>query len=153
MRLYVVRHGNAGSSSAWDGPDTERPLSRKGEKQALGIADGLSTRPIARLVSSPSKRCVQTLEPLAERLGLTVEIDARLDETSSGTDALALAHALRHAEAVVCSHGDVIPDLLHVLANQGTVFRDPMVWPKGSTWVLRWDGDRITKARFVAPPT
>jgi 8-oxo-dGTP diphosphatase len=152
MRLYVVRHANAGSRSTWRGNDRDRPLSDKGEKQALGIADKLGSRPIRRVVSGPAARCVQTVEPLAERLGITVEIDRRLDEGHDGEDALELATELRSAEAVLCSHGDVIPDLLHLLANRGTVFRDPMVWPKGSTWALRWEDGRITRARFIPSP-
>jgi 8-oxo-dGTP diphosphatase len=152
MRLYVVRHAHAGSRSAWRGDDRDRPLSDKGEKQALGIADELGARPIERVVSGPATRCRQTVEPLAERLGLRVEIDRRLDEGRDGHEALALAEELSEVEAVICSHGDVIPDLLHILATHGTTFRDPMVWPKGSTWALRWEDGRITKARFIATP-
>ena len=95
---------------------------------------------------------MQTVEPLAERLGLEVEIDRRLDEGRDGDGALELAMELCDAEAVLCSHGDVIPDLLHLLATRGTAFRDPMVWPKGSTWALRWEDGRITKARFIPTP-
>jgi 8-oxo-dGTP diphosphatase len=153
MRLYVVRHAHAGSRSSWPGDDRERPLSAKGEKQALRIADLLESRPIARVVSSPSRRCVMTVEPLAARLGVAVEIDRRLDEGGNGDDALRLARELLPDESVVCSHGDVIPDLLHVLATSGTQFRDPMQWPKGSTWELRWDGDVAARGVFHAPPT
>ncbi|HEX6418748.1 MAG TPA: phosphoglycerate mutase family protein [Acidimicrobiales bacterium] len=154
MRLYVVRHGHAGSRSAWDGPDHRRPLSPKGRRQAKAIADALAPAGVGRLVSSPHRRCVQTLEPLAQRLGLPVEDDPRLAEGAGGADALALADEVRDGyEAVaVCSHGDVIPDMLRILNATTARFKDPFVWPKGSTWVLIWNGERWSKARYMAPP-
>jgi 8-oxo-dGTP diphosphatase len=152
MRLYAVRHAHAGSRSSWRGDDRERPLSSKGEKQALGIADQLGDRDITRLVSSPSLRCVQTLEPLAAQLGLEVKIDDRLDEGNDAEAALEVADELRDTNAAICTHGDVIPDLLHHLAAAGTRFRDPIQFPKASTWELRWDGKAFKDARYIPPP-
>jgi len=94
MKLYVVRHAHAGSRSAWEGPEDERPLTRRGHKQADGIADHLSGVGLSRLVSSPSVRCVQTLEPLADQLGLRVDADDRLLEGAGGDQALVLAAEL-----------------------------------------------------------
>jgi broad specificity phosphatase PhoE len=148
MRLYVVRHAHAGSRSTWKGHDHHRPLSGKGEKEALGIADLLEPRPIRHLLSSPLHRCVLTFEPIAERLGLETKVDRRLAEGGTGEGVLELARELLPDEAAVCTHGDVIPDLLHVLVTTGTTISDPLVWPKGSTWELRFDGDRVVKAKY-----
>jgi 8-oxo-dGTP diphosphatase len=154
VRLYVIRHSNAGHRSAWDGPDDLRPLSTKGWRQAEAIADHLASAGIGRLVSSDSVRCVQSVEPLSERLRVPVEVDPRLREGSGGEDALALADELRkeHAAAALCSHGDVIPDMLRILKATTARFKDPLQWPKASTWVLTWDADRWTRARYIPPP-
>jgi 8-oxo-dGTP diphosphatase len=154
MRLYLIRHAHAGSRMAFDGPDDDRPLSRRGHKQAAAIAENLAEVGIGRLVSSPTTRCVQTLEPLADRLRLTVDGDLRLIEGAEAQDALDLAGELRDgaAAAAMCSHGDLIPDMLRLLRAGTTRFKDPFVWPKASTWVLTWDGDRWAKARYIAPP-
>lgn len=154
MRLYVVRHAHAGSRSNWDGPDESRPLTTKGRRQADAIAEALAPAGLGALVSSPYRRCTQTLDPLADRLGLAVEADPRLAEGADGVHALGLADELckEHDAAVVCSHGDVIPDMLRILKATTARFRDPFVWPKGSTWVVTWDGDRWSKARYIAPP-
>ncbi|HEX6167068.1 MAG TPA: histidine phosphatase family protein [Acidimicrobiales bacterium] len=154
MRLYVVRHAHAGSRSHWDGSDHARPLTTKGHRQSAAIADALAAAGPGRLVSSPYRRCTETLEPLAERLGLTVEEDPRLAEGAGGVEALALADELRkgHDAAVVCSHGDVIPDMLRILKATTTRFKDPFIWPKACTWVVTWDSDAWTKARYIAPP-
>lgn len=154
MKLYIVRHAHAGSRSSWDGPDRDRPLTTKGHRQAHGIAEALAGVGVGRLVSSPYRRCTQTLEPLAEHRGLTVVEDDRLAEGATGDDALALADELRkeHEAAVVCSHGDVVPEMLRILKATTARFKDPFVWPKGSTWVITHDGDRWAKARYIAPP-
>lgn len=154
MRLYVVRHGHAGSRSSWDGSDETRPLTNRGRHQADAIAADLRSAGATRLVSSPYRRCTQTLEPLALHLGLAVESDDRLAEGAGGEQALALADELRKEPeaAVVCSHGDVIPELLRILKATTARFRDPFIWPKGSTWVVTWNGDRWVKARYIAPP-
>lgn len=154
MRLYVVRHAHAGSRSSWDGPDESRPLTTKGHKQSAAVADMLAASGASRLISSPYRRCVQSLEPLALRLGLVVEEDLRLAEGADGVDALALADELRKEReaAVVCSHGDVIPEMLRILKATTARFKDPFVWPKGSTWVVTWDGEAWTKARYIPPP-
>jgi phosphohistidine phosphatase SixA len=157
MRLYVVRHAHAGSRSSWDGPDDARPLSKKGRRQAARIADALAGAGIARLVSSPAARCVQTLEPLGERLGLKVDADGRLLEGAAGSDARGLADELSTAEGkavAVCSHGDVIPELLRELRHHGgTRIDDPFLWPKASTWIVTWDGKRWASASYSPPPS
>jgi phosphohistidine phosphatase SixA len=153
MKLYVIRHGHAGSRSSWDGPDDGRPLSRRGRKQATSIADHLSGVGLSRLVSSPTVRCVQTLEPLADQLGLRVDADDRLLEGADGDQALALAAELSKelTAAAICSHGDVIPDMLRILKAGTTRFRDPFMWPKGSIWVLTGEGGCWSKARYIPP--
>jgi phosphohistidine phosphatase SixA len=153
MKLYVVRHGHAGGRSAWAGPDDERPLTRRGRKQAAGIADQLSAVGLSRLVSSPAMRCMQTLEPLADRLGLRVTADDRLLEGAGADEALALAAELskERTAAAMCSHGDVIPEMLRILNAGTTRFKDPLMWPKGSIWVLTRDGQRWGKGRYIPP--
>jgi broad specificity phosphatase PhoE len=154
VKLYVVRHADAGSRSAWDGDDALRPLSKKGRRQSAGLADLLAGGGIARVVSSPAVRCVETLVPLAERLGLTVETDWRLAEGNRGDDALAVADELMALGevAVVCSHGDVIPDLLSELRIAGTTFRHDLTWPKASVWVVSSNGSRWKEADFLPAP-
>ena len=150
--LYVVRHAHAGSRDQATGPDHERPLSERGWRQAQALVEVLGEAGITRLVSSPYRRCVQTLEPLAGTLGLAVEVDERLAEGTGFAPALAVAEELTAAPAVVCSHGDVIPDLLEALVRRGMELQDPARWPKASTWVLTRDDEGFVKARFLPPP-
>jgi 8-oxo-dGTP diphosphatase len=155
VKLYIVRHADAGNRSAWAGDDEQRPLSRKGRRQAAGLVEVFAGRPVTRLVASPALRCVETLGPVAAQLGLTVETDHRLAEGSRGDDALAVADelALLDDVGVLCSHGDVIPDLLSELKVQGTQFHHDLTWPKASAWVLSRKGRAWTDADFVPAPS
>ena len=65
---------------------------------------------------------------------------------------LAVAAEVRGTGAVLCSHGDVIPDLLEHLLARGTKLKDELRWQKASTWVLTWDGDHLAKGRYLPPP-
>jgi 8-oxo-dGTP diphosphatase len=152
VKLFLVRHADAGNRSSWPGPDRERPLSERGHRQADGLGAQLVDTRIARLVASPFTRCIQTLEPLGALLGVDVEVDDRLAEGSSAADALALATEVRGRPAALCSHGDVIPDLLDELVYRGCKLRDELRWQKASAWILSWDGDHIAKGRYLPPP-
>jgi 8-oxo-dGTP diphosphatase len=151
-KLYVVRHADAGPRGGRHEADDQRRLSSRGQRQAEGLRDQLADAGIARLLSSPFRRCVETLVPLGERLGIEVEVDDRLAEGRGAAGPLAVAAEVRGTRAVVCSHGDVIPDLLDALLAQGTVFKDELRWQKSSTWVLTWDGDHLAEGRYLPPP-
>src|SRR3954451_24978933 len=111
MPLYLVRHAKAGSRSGWVGPDEKRPLSKGGREQADALARTLAEAPVSRVLSSPYVRCVETLTPLACKLGLVVEPNRALAEGRSVSGVLELLAALPD-HAVACSHGDLIPAVI-----------------------------------------
>jgi len=150
MDVYVVRHAKAGSRRRFEGEDQVRPLSRPGRQQADGIAELLAHCEIARILTSPFTRCVQTVEPLATRLGLEVEIVKQLGEGRNWTHALGLVEGATQPLAL-CSHGDVIGDLMHHLAAAGVPLDDDRI-EKGSTWVLRVEEGEVVKAHYLPPP-
>jgi broad specificity phosphatase PhoE len=59
-------------------------LSEKGREQARRIAARLSGERITTLQSSPQTRAQETARPIAERLGLPVEITSAIDELDAG---------------------------------------------------------------------
>lgn len=151
--IHLVRHGSAGDRRQWDGPDHERPLNEKGLFQAEMLGAALSDVGVERLLSSPYVRCMQTLEPLGATLGVEVE---RTDALAEGAGASTIARLLDEiggSTAVLCSHGDVIPDMLKRLHGTGVRFLSPYECKKGSTWVVGHDGKEYTEARYVPPPS
>ena len=57
-----------------------RGLSDTGHRQSERVADLLAGQDIAAIISSPYTRAIQTVQPLANRLHLTIEIDEDLRE-------------------------------------------------------------------------
>lgn len=150
--VYLVRHAKAGERRVWEGPDTERPLSHKGWRQARRLSERLAKKGATSLYSSPYVRCVQTLEPLGEVLGTEIRIDERLEEDRPFEPVLELLTEVERG-AVLCSHGDIIPAVLQALVRRGMELESDADWRKATVWVLRRKGDRITKGKVWPPPT
>lgn len=102
-RLYLVRHADAGDPAEWIGPDSERPLSSKGVKQAARLAAALvaAGTNVGSLRTSPARRCTETCAVIAAALETTATIDEQLADGPTtahvakllarrGTDALLL---------------------------------------------------------------
>ena len=148
MTVLLVRHAVAMRRRDWAKADHLRPLTPKGLTQAEGLVDLLGTFDVQRIFSSPYVRCVQTVEPLAAKLGLTVE---QVEELAEGSDDAAtdLVKGLKEMTAVLCSHGDVVPALLSALAPHTYRGLDELPIAKGSTWVVDHHRD---KATYLPPP-
>jgi 8-oxo-dGTP diphosphatase len=152
LTIYFVRHAKAGDRSSWTGPDSERPLSKAGRRQAQHLGKRLAAVGATTLVSSPYVRCVQSLEPLAERTRLPIAIDERLTEGAPFEGVLELLAGLAGG-AVLCSHGDVIPDVIDALVRRGLDVRSPADWRKATVWVLKRNKHgTFTRAVVWGPP-
>lgn len=148
----LLRHCAAGDRKKWEGDDRARPLTDQGRGQANRIAHLLEDAGIERIVSSPYARCMGSVEPLARVIGAKVEIDDRLAE---GVDVVAARRLLEEVagdNAVLCSHGDVVPVLLEALRGEGVDLQSPALWAKGSIWEIEVDGGRHTAGRYLPPP-
>ncbi|WNG92637.1 histidine phosphatase family protein [Mycobacterium sp. ITM-2016-00318] len=78
MQVLLIRHALPRRSEPGEGSDPD--LSGDGIEQAKRLPDALARFPISRLVSSPQRRSVQTAQPVADALGLDIDIDDRLAE-------------------------------------------------------------------------
>jgi broad specificity phosphatase PhoE len=82
MQLLLIRHALPLRSEPGEGSDPN--LSEEGIAQAKRLPDALKRFPIARLVCSPQRRALQTAQPVADALGMTVDVDERLAEYDYG---------------------------------------------------------------------
>lgn len=152
MAVYVVRHAKAGDRDEWEGDDRLRPLTKAGRRQAAALVDLLRREPIDRILSSPYVRCVETVEPLAEARHLNVESTEALAEGAGGDQIIRLMTSNRGKNVALCTHGDLVEELLERLIQQGVVSHRDAANQKGGTWVLESDDGRITSARYLAAP-
>lgn len=149
--LILVRHAKAGHRHRFDGPDDQRPLEAAGQEQARALVPNLLTFGPAAVYSAPPVRCVDTVRPLADKLGVDIALEPTLSETAYTADpdaARKRATELVSAEQVrvVCSQGRVIPDLLDWWAERDGLKLPPARNRKGSAWVLSFTGKRLVAA-------
>jgi 8-oxo-dGTP diphosphatase len=152
MAAYVVRHAKAGDRAEWQGDDRLRPLTKSGREQAAAMAELLKDEPIDRILSSPYVRCLQTVEPLAARRKLPIEPRKDLEEGAGGQSVIRLVQEAAGQNLVLCTHGDVVEELLEWLIEQGIVARARASNEKGGTWVLYDESGKITSAKYLAAP-
>ena len=147
--VLVVRHAKAGDPRAQN--DRERKLTAPGRAQAQQLPDLLAGFPVCAVRSSPFRRCMETVEPLAAARGLRVEADPALGEGRSLEEILALLWSAEDG-TVLCSHGDVIGNLVDELVELGLVSGADARSEKCSTWLLRIRGALIREARYLPAP-
>ena len=158
MPLFLVRHAKAGKRSKWledpanDNDDRKRPLDDKGILQAAALADRLTDFAPTLLLSSPFMRCIQTLEPLGSIISVIVTPDERLAEDNPFEPILELLESCPD-NAVLCSHGDMIPMVTDALERRGMVVTGMRDSRKASVWVLERQKGIIVRGHAWPPPT
>ncbi len=153
--MLLVRHGHAGTKEGWAGDDRLRPLDDRGRRQARHLVGVIVPLKPTLLVSSPHTRCLQTMELIASKTGLEVVEDAALTP-NAGRQALDRVRDLSTSESpgpvVLCTHGEVIGDVLAALASEDGIRlsrRPPGL--KGCVWVLDFRKGKVATARYISP--
>ncbi|WP_405141862.1 NUDIX hydrolase [Sphaerisporangium sp. NBC_01403] len=145
--FVVARHGYAGTRQDWSGDDDLRPLDEAGEAQATTIADLLYGYRPTSLVSSPSRRCVQTLLPYAAREVLKIRTERLLTETEYDTSlslSLVLSILDEGRPTALCGHGKVLPELITgICEHRFDGHAEDTHLRKGAIAVLHHTGGRI----------
>ncbi len=107
--IYLLRHAEKEKSTD---PDPE--LTPQGRRRALQLADQLDDEPITHIYSSEYRRTLETVSPLAHRLGLEIErYDARDSEAL-------VERVLVEAEggtAVISGHSNTVPGLVNLFGH------------------------------------
>ena len=150
--FLFIRHAKAGSRSHWEQDDRIRPLSKSGIKQAEALVSVLATYPISAVFSSPYVRCVQTVEPLARAHRLRIVETTALAEGAGLTGALRFIGDAKLGDSVLCTHGDVVQELVDELIRRRIVKASQGGLDKGSTWVVEVEKGSPVSARYIPPP-
>ncbi len=156
--VLLVRHANAGNKEEWEGDDDLRPLDEMGRDQADELVRLLSRFEVMKLVSADNLRCVQTLKPIADSIGLEIEENALLSEKGypgHEREAVELVRRLGdHDEAVAaCTQRLVLPDLMRRLGEEdGVELPEPFKNKKACVWALSFEGPKLVAAEYFPPP-
>ena len=128
-RLILIRHAHRDTSA---GRELDNGLSKKGKMQARRIAGYLmhslgDEQPT--LISSPTKRCRQTLKPFAKERDIPLETTPLVYEQNPDETWKQFERRIRYfctsweksgnETTIVCSHGDWIPSCVFQLAEVG----------------------------------
>jgi probable phosphoglycerate mutase len=87
--VLLVRHGESGSmvggaSLARSDGQGDPPLAPEGRVEAESLGARLARQEISAIYTSPLRRCVETAEPLARRLGISPKVERDLREVFLG---------------------------------------------------------------------
>jgi phosphohistidine phosphatase len=153
LDLVLVRHADAGDPAMWTGPDSARPLSSKGRKQASRLARFLREvrlEPDA-IVTSPKIRAAETAASIGEALGIEVRIDERLAEGVGLAELDAIVRDGPFRRPILVGHDPDFSELLELLVGA------PIPMRKGALARIEVPGDVIAGAgagvlRWLIPP-
>jgi 8-oxo-dGTP diphosphatase len=124
--LVVLRHAKAMARSDWRGgkvvDDGKRPLHEFGKAQAKALIKPLSAFGIKHIVTSPWKRCKDTVMPFAIKRNLKVIERSQLSELGNAKRPSRTSDVIDDVleidrSALVCSHRPSLPTILKTLSS------------------------------------
>lgn len=130
--LVLVRHARAVKRSVWNRPkkrtaeqdEATRPLTGDhGRVRARALAPILAAYGVGRAISSPWRRCCDTMAPYCRAAGLDLEPEPAITEHAHAaapkTTRKVVERALRMREGPValCTHRPVLPAVMDVVAE------------------------------------
>jgi 8-oxo-(d)GTP phosphatase len=118
--VLILRHGTSRPRDSWAGTDADRPLVPAGRRQACGLVPLLTCWRPERLVSSPWRRCLDTVEPYATTAGLAIRTKGSLSQDgarrSPGRTRRNVQRLLdRGHPALLCTHRPVLAEVFRVV--------------------------------------
>ena len=119
LKLYLLRHGQAGSRHRWKGDDSARPLTGRGKQRMKREAATIRKMDLRLdlILTSPLARAQQTAEIVAEALGLGSRLvtDSRLAPGFGPRQLRALLVKHRRATALMLVGHE--PDLSRTISH------------------------------------
>jgi broad specificity phosphatase PhoE len=129
--VFVVRHMQKA-----DGADP--PLSTEGVANAQALADKLATSGITAIFATQTRRAMETAQPLAARLGLTV-----MPYDPGKPEALAAKVAALPGAVLIVGHSNTVPDLIARVGG-----REPVTLTEqdyGTVFVVTHDDGKVSR--------
>lgn len=127
--VIVQRHAKAMPRADWKNgkvvDDGRRPLLPEGESQAKALIPILKAFGVKRVISSPWKRCRDTVAPFAKANQLAIIERHQLSELGNKKGPRRTANSISDViedgrPSVICTHRPALPTILDVIARYGS---------------------------------
>ena len=120
--LLLLRHASSFPRTRWTPPDAQRPLSEEGHRQAAALPRLLACWRPTRLVTSPWRRCVDTIAGYLTATGQTARAEPRLSEEGLLRDPKAPGEEVdgmlsAGEPALLCTHRPVLGEALQAIRD------------------------------------
>ncbi|MEU8342030.1 8-oxo-dGTP diphosphatase [Actinomadura meyerae] len=150
--LVILRHASAGDKREWREADELRPLDAAGRREATALAGLLHAYGPMRVVGSATARCLETVLPYARATRASITTDAAFTIGDTGPEqAVRRLLSLAGAATVVCTHGEIVSDLVTGLCKEmGAKVPDDTSLRKGEFWAAHVaDGSLAALERHI----
>ena len=122
IAIVALRHGKA-EQPDFETPDAARKLTDRGRRQSRSIAPGIAAFGIDRVFTSTADRCVETVAPLAKRLGSETRQTRLLSQEPDREKTEKLQQKISRAvekgrSTVFCSHAPVLPAVVAAVVGE-----------------------------------
>jgi 8-oxo-dGTP diphosphatase len=153
--ILLVRHAKAGKREQWKADDTLRPLDAEGTEQARRLTAVAPCYGPVRIASADLVRCADSVRGVSMATGVPLDIEPKLGSDAYAHDPQATLdwvreHVAAGGTSLLCSQGEVIPDLIDRLAERTVAKLRQPPSRKGSVWVLSFAAERLIAADYDA---
>jgi 8-oxo-dGTP diphosphatase len=142
----------------WPGDDDDRPLDSLGSFQADRLVPIYEVYKLEQIHSSDAIRCFDTVNSLARKLNITLEVSGKLSESAYKKDkekAFDYCKELIKADKsiLICSHNPILPKLLIKLTKKAEIEADDEKLQPADSWVIHRNGKEIIQVDRLDAPT
>ena len=153
MKIYIMRHGQAGMNAK---TDEQRPLTEQGRDESIHMARWLApqlTGPLSLVIHSNYLRARQTWQAIAPELPKAQSVEESGDITPYGDPALVASYltalAMRHDNILMVSHLPLVGYLVQSLCPAAGA---PMFATSGMA-CIEWQDDKGVLLWLEGPHT
>ena len=123
--LIVLRHAKATPRSDWTDGEATRPLLPEGEVQAKRLVKLLKSYGPKRLVTSPWRRCLDTVKPYSKSCKRKLVKRSQITEFKSKKNPKQARQLVEDVfkdtkNALVCTHRPALPEVLEAVSQHAT---------------------------------
>lgn len=120
--IIVLRHAEAMPRSEWSRTDGDRPLTETGQLQAKSLTKLLAAFNVKRVVTSPWKRCHDTVKPFGKKQKLKIIERSQLSELGNQKNPAKTIRVIQdslkeHKSMILCTHRPALPTVLDTISN------------------------------------